>query len=268
MTEKILITGASGFIGGKLYQSLQSPSVYGTIFNSPINEHNLVRVNLADELETKKILNEIKPTVIFHFAGLTSPKKNNENPDIAFSSHVTSLKNILNNIDTENCHLIYLSTDKVFDGSASCPDELSPTSPSCLYGNLKLQCEELIKEKIQRYHIIRLSVVHSTGDLNSTSVIDSSLLQIKKKEKIKIFKNVLRCFADLNELVEVLQKLMHNSQYGVYHYGSDIVSYYDRMVYVCMRNKVEYKELIEGVNGEVFPLVQNFNTNKFKSLKF
>jgi dTDP-4-dehydrorhamnose reductase len=267
MAEKILITGASGFIGGKLLKSFNGSDVVGTILNSTIEGDNLVRIDLSDRLASKKMLEELKPTVIYHLAGMTSPKKNSDNPEVAYRSHITAVENILNNIDPETCHLIFLSTDKVFDGSDPYPDETSKTSPAGLYGELKLKCEQLIAQKMKKYHILRLSVVHSKGDPDSNSVIDSAILKLMKKEKIGIFKNVLRCFADVTELVEALQKLVGNSDYGTYHYGSDLVSYHDRLVGICERKGIDYREWIEGTDGQVHPLVQNFNTNRFKSLK-
>jgi dTDP-4-dehydrorhamnose reductase len=267
MAEKILITGASGFIGGKLLKSFKGSDVFGTILNSTIEGDNLIRIDLSDRLATKQMLEELKPTVIYHLAGMTSPKKNSDNPEVAYRSHVAALENILNNIDPETCHLIFLSTDKVFDGSDPCPDEMSKVSPAGLYGELKWQCEQLITKKAKKHHILRLSVVHSKGDPDSNSVIDSSILKVMRKEKIGIFRNVLRCFADVTELVEALQKLIGNSAYGTYHYGSDLVSYHDRLVGICDRKGMDYREWIEGTDGQVHPLVQNFNTNRFKSLE-
>jgi dTDP-4-dehydrorhamnose reductase len=266
MNERILITGVSGFIGEKLLKNLQGPNVYGTFWSSEVKGANLFKVNVADEEAIKKLLQEIKPTLIYHLAGMTSPKKNDENPEGARASHINAVSNILKYIDTENCHLIYLSTDKVFDGSEKFPDELSKTVPSCLYGDLKLQCEEMIKARMKKYHTVRLSVVHSNGDKRSTSVIDSSILKIKDHQKVNMYKNVLRCFADVTELIDILQKLKNDTHYGLYHYGSELISYYDRTIEICEKNGIAYKGLIEGTDGQVVPLVQDFDTKKINSL--
>lgn len=266
MNNNILITGASGFIGEKLFRNLTGPNTYGTFWSSPIEGKNLIKLDFADEAATKKILEEINPSVLYHFAGMTSPKKNEENPEKAYASHVTAVKNILKYIDSENCHLIYLSTDKVFDGSETFPSEKSEPIPSCLYGNLKLQCENMIAATMKRYHTVRLSVVHSNGDPRSTSVLDSSLLKIKNHQKVSMFKNVMRCFADVTDLLVVLEKLKDNKDYGLYHYGSELMSYYDRMIDICKKTGTPYKEFLEGNDGVVVPLIQNFDTTKIKSL--
>ena len=80
MEKKILITGASGFIGGKLFKRMQGPNLFGTANSSPVNCENIIKVDLADSQATKKLLEGLKPAVIFHFAGMASPKKNDEVP--------------------------------------------------------------------------------------------------------------------------------------------------------------------------------------------
>ena len=59
---------------------------------------------------------------------------------------------------------------------------------------------------------------------------------------------------------------MDNSDYGVYHYGSKLMSYHDRLIDICERDGVDFEGRIEGVDGQAHPLVQNFDTSKFRSL--
>jgi GDP-4-dehydro-6-deoxy-D-mannose reductase len=71
---KALITGITGFVGKHLAAFLQDKAdVYGT---SRINrgEKHIFELTLMSEMETVKLLEKIKPTHIFHLAGLSNVK--------------------------------------------------------------------------------------------------------------------------------------------------------------------------------------------------
>jgi nucleoside-diphosphate-sugar epimerase len=82
MKEKLLITGASGFLGYHLIEQalLQDYEVYAGVRKSSVTAHllnnavHLLEINLADIDATKKILEQEGITHIIHAAGLTRAK--------------------------------------------------------------------------------------------------------------------------------------------------------------------------------------------------
>jgi len=265
MTDKtILITGASGFIGGQFLEKLKDLNLIGLVHQNKIksNQAKIIKCDLRNKLEIQKIIGELKPDVVFHFAAMTNPKCNEENPEDARASNVAIMKNLIHAIDTKNTHIIFLSTDKVFDGAELNPDETSKTNPLWLYGSLKLECEKLIENNIDKYHIIRLPIVHSCGEVHSTSFIDEALINLKNGKQIKAFKNVKRCYVRLNELTAFLERLITDSHYGVYHAGSSLMSYYDRIRMLSKENGISIDGKLVPIEGDARPLVQNLNTNK------
>ena len=126
---------------------------------------------------------------------MTSPSVNEKNVDLARGLHLRITKNILENI-SQDAHIIYLSTDKVFDGSDPCPNEESEGNPSWVYGKLKLLCEDMIKEKMRKYHILRLPIVHSMGDKESIEQV-----YIGGKD---IAKYLSACFYALGQKEEII----------------------------------------------------------------
>jgi dTDP-4-dehydrorhamnose reductase len=199
--------------------------------------------------------------VIFHLAALVSPLANEQNPQLAVESHIRITENILKYCKPTT-HVIFLSTDKVFDGSICCPDEISPTSPLGLYGQLKWQCEKLIQKRVKKYHIFRLPIVHGMGDTSSKSFVDKSLSTLKSGNKISVFDNVKRCFIKTNQLVDLLQKSANDINYGVYHIGSNPETYFERVKNLCEEENIEYEVLLHKTTGDVLPLVQELDTSK------
>ena len=132
----ILITGASGFIGGLLLEVLKGKNynIVGTVLTGRANSDDckVIRIDLSNKSEASNFFFENKFDIIFHFAAFISPKLNEENPSKAELYNVGVTKNIIDGIN-KNCHLIFLSTDKVFDGSVDSPDEETLVAPCCLY---------------------------------------------------------------------------------------------------------------------------------------
>lgn len=237
-------------------------------FSSNYNKENLISIDLRDEKKVENVFNKYKPEVVYHFAALTSPIMNEKNPRLAKEMHIKVTKNILKYISPDS-HLIYLSTDKVFDGTNPNPDENSPTNPIWIYGKFKLLCENMIKEKLERYHILRLPIVHSLGNENSNSFIDKALIQLKNGKTVNVYNNVFRCYIRLSELVYLLEKILYDDHYGIYHVGTKMMSYYKRLKELCVDNNIKYKELLQPVEAEesaIKPMKQNLNTNKIRKI--
>jgi dTDP-4-dehydrorhamnose reductase len=260
----ILITGASGFIGGLLFNALKGKNynISGTVFKGNINSDDCktTHIDLSNESEVSNFFYKKNFDIIFHFAAYISPKLNEKNPDKAYLYNVGITRNIVNNAN-KNCHVIFLSTDKVFDGSVDFPDEGTPISPCCLYGQLKYDSEEIIR-KIDKHHIFRLPIVHSSGELNSSSFIDKSIINIENGKSISIYENVKRSFINIDELIKLLMASIENNCYGTYNVGTENMSYYDRLVQILDDKGIDYNELIDKNIGNVNPIRQNLNTNK------
>ena len=262
---KILITGASGFIGANLIESAKEHNPVGITTQERLREEkNLVKCDLTNHIDLKKIIRDINPDIIYHFAALTIPQRNEQNPGDARSLNVGITEKLIKAIDTQKTHIVFLSTDKVFDGSMVDPDERSETNPLWVYGSLKLECEKLIENNIDKYHIIRLPIVHSCGEAHSASFIDEALINLKNGKQIKAFKNVKRCYVKLCELINLLKMLIVDTHYGTYHAGSALMSYYERIIMLSKENGIDYEENLIPMQGNAKPLVQNLNTNKLE----
>jgi len=261
--KRILITGASGFIGKELFTRVKSFDTIGIYFRTKqeLDDLTMVSSDLSKEDNVCRLFDEYQPEVIFHLAALVSPQVNEKNPALAVECHLRITENILKYIEPTT-HVIFLSTDKVFDGTVPCPDETTITRPLGLYGKLKWQCESLIQEHTEKLHIFRLPIVHDMGNPGSNSFVDKSLIALKSGNKISAFANVKRCYIRMNELIELLLKSADDENYGIYHVGSEMMTYFDRIKNLCMEVHIEYEGILEHGYGDVFPLVQNLDSSK------
>ena len=273
-SEKILITGAGGFIGGGLFEKLKHHNPTGVVFNlrEGLNDENFIEADLRDGKRVKEIFDKFKPATVFHFAAFLSPKRNEENPEQAKEANMGITQNIVDNL-SDDAHIIFPSTDKVFDGSDPNPDEASEVKPLWLYAELKYQCEEIIKKKTDKFHIVRLPIVHSLGQPTSISTktgrgsfIDKAIIDLESGKEVTVFKNVERCFLRIEELLHVFEVFIGDMNYGTYHVGTKMMNYYDRLCALCDELGVDWKDKIIPVEGNAKPLRQNLNTDKLNNI--
>ncbi len=81
--KKLLVSGASGFLGWNICQEAKDKwEVYGTAFSNPkkIPGAEIVQIDLTDLNELKKVFNEIGPDAVIHAAAETSPNYCQEHP--------------------------------------------------------------------------------------------------------------------------------------------------------------------------------------------
>lgn len=272
--QKILITGAGGFIGGGLFERLKVRNPIGV--DCGLDEKsvlpNLRKIDLSQEDEVKVLFEEYQPDVIFHLAAFTSPQRNEENPELAKIGNVIVTDHILKYMP-KDAHLIFPSTDKVFDGVDPNPDEKSSPNPLGIYGDLKLQCEKMIKSQVKKYHIFRLAIVHSYGECvplsqnaGPGSFLDKAINDLKVGEEVPVYNNVERCYIKRQELLDLFERAMEDTHYGLYHVGSPLMSYYDRLCMLCEEIGLEYQGKVIPEQGEENPLAQNMNVNKLKEV--
>jgi UDP-4-keto-D-QuiNAc 4-reductase len=180
---KILITGASGFIGQHLVNQLITNEEYQLVLplrnttNNQWDHHKIKIISLQDFATASKeyweeTLKEI--SVVIHLAAVTSSTSNESCHNI----NVIGTRNLLDGIKSSKSvsRLIYLSSIKV-NGETTEKNkpftESSPTDPSDSYAISKSVAENTIKEALRGTHIdwviIRPPLVYgpnSSGNLN------------------------------------------------------------------------------------------------------
>lgn len=261
---KIIVTGATGYIGTHLCNILKSHQIFRFGFKKKfINPNfNILNFDLLNTSSLLDVFDQLKANVVIHLAGYT----NEDHADKDKQKNFDMTYNLLENIDTSNTHIIFLSTDKVFDGTKLIPTEDDVPSPFDLYGYQKLKSENLIINKCKKYHIIRLPIVHSNGDKKSRCFIDRSIIKLKSNNKVNIFSNIERSFLKLGDLLFIISRLISDTNYGVYHAGTKMTSYLDRINHISDIKGGIDKNNVYPCIGNVLPRKQGLNSSKIQKL--
>lgn len=158
----ILVTGGAGYIGSHVVKLLleknEKVAVLDNLhrgYKQPIEvlqdkygKENLefFKVDLKNKGELEKVLNQIKPDGVMHFAALCLVNESMEKPEMYFENNVLGSLNLLEMMKKyEIKNLVFSSTCAVYGESQYLPvDEKHPLSPINPYGESKLMVEKII----------------------------------------------------------------------------------------------------------------------------
>lgn len=109
MKRTIILTGASGYVGARLYYDLSNAhfNVLGT-YNSHSSEH-FSHLDITDAKKVKELVRTEKPDVIVHNAALASSKECNNDKQKAIDVNDKGTKNIVEAANTIGSGVIYIS---------------------------------------------------------------------------------------------------------------------------------------------------------------
>jgi len=204
---KILILGASGSIGGFIYNRLSGQyDVYGTYNeNKPCDadDNRFMEYSIADLKCLDNILSKIKPNLIISsLAG-------------DFKQQLTVHSRIAEFLKETAGRCIFISTANVFDGS---PDgsktERDAPYPISEYGKFKYSCEQLLqKELMNKCLVVRLP---------RTFIIENIDNEIKQVEKNGIvFNNLYMSYNTAENVVNAIEFCIESNKFGILHLSSN-----------------------------------------------
>mgnify|MGYP001095594797 FL=1 len=225
--EKVLITGASGLLGGKLVNVLSKLYEVIPTHHTEALHPNSIRMNISDRDEVFNVLSQLHPDTVIHTAAETNVDKCETNKEWAWNVNAAGTRNIAEACSKIGAKLVYISTDYVFDGQKGLYSEEDEANPINYYGVTKLKGEEFVKQFCEDFIITRTSVLYGWHHkkLNfATWVIDS----LRSRRRISVAEDHYNSPTLADDLAEMIRRLARSNASEVYHTaGGQRVSRYN-----------------------------------------
>ena len=167
---KVLVTGALGQLG----QAIKEESVNHKDIDFIYTSRN--ELDICNEKSLNALLDLYNPAIIINTAAYTAVDKAETEREKAFLINELGVQNVALACKKRNIKLIHISTDYVFDGTASTPyRETDLVNPQTVYGKSKLAGEKVL-QKISpaEYYICLLYTSPSPRDRQKSRMPSSA----------------------------------------------------------------------------------------------
>lgn len=204
--KRILVTGASGFIGRYLAERFKSEDLYTQgLTGTSIGKFH--RLDLRDQVDVERSIEEIKPDYVFHCAATI--KRDEKEREEIFGINVEGTRNLLEALKANPLKLfVFFSSGEVCAGGKSPLSKDSPYAPLSPYSESKIEAERLVRESGLPYVILRPLLVYGPGQTGR--LFTAQLIGAAKKEEV--FKMTLgeqkRDFVYVEDLADLCERLI------------------------------------------------------------
>lgn len=243
--HRILILGASGYIGHAIYKELGPYyRTYGT-YRTPKKEFEINKQFFqynVEEDDVYEILEATKPSIII--SALRGD----------FSAQTIAHQHIAEYALEFGSKIIFLSSANAFDAYSKYPSyELDKTLSHSIYGHFKIKIENLLLRLPQKQvAVLRLPMVFG---VNCPRIQEMRSL-ISENEAVEVFPNLIMNVTLDKKVTQQIHYIINRNKYGVFHLGSTDLVHHDEFV----------KDLLAFITNKKVLLKQVYTTNEDRYL--
>ncbi|MBU2994837.1 sugar nucleotide-binding protein [Cellulophaga baltica] len=234
--KRILILGASGFIGNAIYKELcnyfNTFGTYNAARRSFESNKQFFKYNLEED-DVFDVLGETKPDIVI------SALRGN------FQEQIIAHQHLVEYVLNKKCKLFFISSANVFDAYSKYPSyEYDKTLSESIYGRLKIKIENMLlripKEKMV---ILRVPMVFGNGSPR----VKEMKTNISNNEPVEVFPNLIMNVTNDTKLTQQIHYLISKDKSGIYHLGSNDLVHHDEFINEILKRVGSFNPLFKRV---------------------
>ncbi|MBR4882269.1 MAG: sugar nucleotide-binding protein [Bacteroidales bacterium] len=215
--KRILITGASGFVGGRVAKHLACK--YEII--APSHKE----LEITDEEACNSFIREVKPDVILHLAAISDTGYCENHKEESYLVNVKGVENLAAAAAGYNSKMVFFSSDQIYNGNleSGLLTEEVPVMPENHYGRHKLLAEQCALEICSNCVALRATWMYDMpkpGMYTHNNFVTNIGNAINNGTPLRF---ATREFRGITWVEEVVGNIIHTFDLpgGVYNFGAE-----------------------------------------------
>jgi dTDP-4-dehydrorhamnose reductase len=239
-TERCLITGASGQLGGHVIRQLaESDGLHGLLalagrgdVGTPGVE--VRRVDLRDANALRACVAEYRPTHVVHLGAMTAVTDAFAHPQEAELVNTAATRVLAEAAAAAGARFLFSSTDMVFDGTAAPYRETDQPNPLSQYGRTKVAAERLLVSRPDVL-VVRLPLMYGFAATPRSTTFANQIGALRRGETVRLFTDEFRTPIWLPDAARAVIALARSGCNGLVHVaGPERLSRYE-LVAACAK---------------------------------
>lgn len=229
---RILVTGANGLVGKKLVKQLVASGkheVYATSLKKMQLDGAQTFTSNLQNADINNLVEQLKLETIIHCAALSSPDACEVDRFVCKKMNIEVTSRIASACRDYSVHLVFLSTDFIFDGIKGNYTEEDAINPISYYGESKMESENLLKTMGIPHAVVRTSLVYGYDEkLSRPNILTRVVQNLGKQQKYRVPTDQIRTPTLAEDLAKGIEAIVDNKKEGLYNIsGGDIISVAD-----------------------------------------
>ncbi len=250
--KTVLITGSNGLLGQKLidiYRIEQDIKLIATargINRYPHQEgYTYVTMDISSKESVMEVISQYKPDTVINTAAMTNVDQCEDEKERCRELNVDAVDYLIEACNAVDAHLIHLSTDFIFDGKSGPYVEDDEPTPVSFYGQSKLDSETLVREKANKWSIVRTILVYGlVQDMSRSNIVLWAKSALEAAKPIQVVDDQFRTPTLAEDLAIGCRLVEQQEAEGIFHIsGPDFMSIYELVERVAAYYKLSTESM-------------------------